>query len=113
MIVIIKKNEKLTGADFAKAREDYGTYIKFTVDTENKVAALGGEFHADAEKILLELGSKQSDIWGGGVNLETKSYDTSAIINLRSGRNNSTEILDEEVRNQFLRIAREILKNHV
>jgi len=35
--------------------------------------AVGGELHSDAEQLLLERGSKQSDLWGGNfspVNLQ-------------------------------------------
>jgi hypothetical protein len=38
--------------------------VKYVVDIERKVVAVGGELHADAEEVLLESGSHQSDIWG-------------------------------------------------
>jgi hypothetical protein len=99
--------------DFKKAREDYESYIKLTIDLENEIVAMGGEYHADAEKELLERGSTQEDIWGGGINLETKTIETNAIINLRSGTNDSTEILDSSKRDKFLAIAKRILENYV
>jgi hypothetical protein len=46
------------------ALEWYGTMIKGVVDTERGVIALGGEFHMDANQILVDDGSAQSDVWG-------------------------------------------------
>ena len=112
MAIIIAK-DKLTKSDFQKAREDYQSYIKLTIDIKQQKVALGGEYHADAEKILLEQGSKQKDIWGGGFNLETKQLETNAIINLRLEKNKSFEILEPKIRKKFLTIAKKILKNYV
>lgn len=110
-IVIVK--DKVSKEDFEKAKEDYQTYIKITIDLENKIVALGGEYHADAEKLLLAKGSKQKDVWGGGVNLETKQIETNAIINLRPGKNDSPEILDGKTRKKFIKIAKKVLKDDV
>ncbi len=113
MIVILEQKQKLTKADFAKAKQDYETYIKITIDIERKVVALGGEYHADAEKLLLDSGSKQDDIWGGGINLNTKEFEANAMVNIRVGKNDTIEILDEKIKSVFLQIAKEVLKEHV
>lgn len=42
----------------------YGDMIKGVVDIEREVRALGGEYHMDANVILVEDGSKQDCIWG-------------------------------------------------
>ena len=34
--------------------------VKYVVDVERGIAAVGGELHADAEQLLLEAGSRQS-----------------------------------------------------
>jgi len=112
MAIIIVEG-KLSKKDFQKAREEYQGYIKLTIDIKRQKVALGGEYHADAEKKLLDQGSKQENLWGGGVNLETKQWETNAIINLRSGKNDSTEILDPQTRKKFLKIAKGILRDHV
>lgn len=112
MAIVLVKN-KLLAKDFQKARKDYQSYVKITVDLEKKIVTLGGEYHADAEKLLLEQGSKQENIWGGGLNLETGNFETNAIINLRAGRNDSPEILDPLVRKNFLALAKKILKEYV
>jgi len=38
--------------------------VKYVVDVERGVAAVGGELHADEEALLLERGSRQDDLWG-------------------------------------------------
>jgi hypothetical protein len=112
MAIVLVKNT-LSLADFQKACKDYQSYLKITIDIEQEAIALGGEYHADAEKVLLENGSRQENIWGGGVNLETGQYETIAMVNLRAGRNNSTDILDARARDKFLKLAQKILQAYV
>jgi len=107
MIIILSK--KATPQDLKKASEDYKTYIKITVDIDKEIVAVGGEYHADAEKILLEKGSLQNNIWGGGVDLILKRFETNAMINLRTSQNSSTEILDEKIREKFLKICHKMI----
>jgi len=42
----------------------FGDMVKIVVDVRRRVAAVGGELHADAEQVLLEHGSAQADLWG-------------------------------------------------
>lgn len=110
-VVLIK--DKLTNEQFREAKKDYSTYIKITIDVMNNFVAVGGEYHADAEKVLLENGARQENIWGGGVNLETNSFETNAIINIRPGKNPSSEIIDLIKRERFLVLAKKALKTYV
>lgn len=110
-LIIVR--DKLAKADFIKAKSDYKSYIKITIDIDTGWAVIGGEYHADAEKLLLNKGGKQGNIWGGGLNLETKQFETNAIINLRPKTNYSTEILDRQTREKFLRMARRIFRQYV
>lgn len=110
-IVIIQ--DKPTFEDLKKAREEYKSYIKITIDVAKEIVAIGGEYHADAEKLLFAKGSKQENIWGGGVNLETGLFETNAIINLRAKTNPSADILDPTIREKFLTIAKEALGRYV
>lgn len=112
LVGIVKVEKKLTKKAFNEVKKDYKTYIKITTDITIGKALLGGEYHADAEKILLDEGSRQEDIWGGGFNLESKNFDTNAIINLRRG-NDSTEILDSIARKKFLAVSKKIFKDYV
>ncbi len=104
-IVVLK--EKLTAPDLKKARKYYGDYIKITADIKKGIVAIGGEYHADAEQLLIqEFGSSQRNIWGGGYNLQSRLFETNAIINLRPRTNTSLEILDSDVRKTFLKVVK-------
>ena len=107
-IVILEKPAKIS--DIQKAREDFENYIKITTDIAKEIVIIGGEYHADAEKVLLsDYQSKQDNIWAGGLDLLSSNFDCNAIVNLRPGRNNSTEILNPNVRQKFLAICQKFL----
>lgn len=110
IIAILKK--KPTKEDIKNAREEYPNYIKITADLFQEIVLIGGEYHADAEKILIEkYGSKQKDIWGGGYNISLNKFEVNAIINMRQPLNDSTDILDPEIRNNFLKLVEEKLSD--
>jgi hypothetical protein len=101
-------DKKLTKEEITGLRKKYGDYIKLTIDVENEWVVVGGELHADGEKILLERGSRQDNIWGGGINFTDKIIDTTAVLNIRPRLNNDNlEILDAEIRKKFHAIVTE------
>ena len=107
-IVVLQK--KPTKEDIKSAREEYPNYIKITADLAQEIIAIGGEYHADSQKIFLEeYGSKQKDIWGGGYNIILKKFEVNALVNLRPPENESMDILDPEIRNNFLELVEEKL----
>ena len=109
--MIIVLNKKATKEQIQKASEELETYIKVVVDVKKNIGAIGGKFHADAEKILLREGSLQRDLWGGGLDLKSGKFDMQAIINIRpEQRNDSMEILDPVFRKRFLEISEKLLK---
>lgn len=108
MLLVIYK--KAVGEEIKKIAEDFDGYIKVVVDIEKEILAGGGERHFDGEQKLLELGSRQKDLWGGGLDLETKEIDYNSIINLRpSAGNPSRDILSTEVRKKFDEIVKKLL----
>jgi len=65
------------------------------------------EIHAEGEKILLEQGSRQSNIWGGGIDLETKTIEFNSFINIRPNDDNpSNEIQDAERRSKYKELTK-------
>jgi hypothetical protein len=102
----------LTKEEVLELQKTYGDYVKLTVDLENEWLVVGGELHADGERVLLEKGSRQNDIWGGGVNLKDGKIDTTAVLNLRPRLgNDSLEILDSQRREKFIRIVKGFFAN--
>lgn len=85
-------------------------YIKLVVDVEREILAGGGKRHVEGEQELLANGSKQSDLWGGGIDWDTKQIDYNSIINLRVREGNpSREILSEKLRKKFDTIVKRLL----
>ena len=108
MSLIIKK--KASEKEIRELSKHFKGYIKVVVDIDREILAGGGDRHADDEKLLLEDGSKQKDLWGGGFDLETKEIDYNSIINLRVNQGNpSRDILSKETRKKFDKIVRELL----
>ena len=88
--------------EIKKLQEEFEVYIKTVIDIEKRICVAGMRLHFEGEKILLQDKSKQSAIWGGGINLETKEIDYNSFINIRPRDNNpKNEILDVEIRKQY------------
>lgn len=100
--MIITKSEPFTKEEIEKLKEQFEFYIKTVIDIEKKVCSAGCDRHFESEKLLLEQGSKQDDLWGGGIDVETQSIDFNSFINIRPTQNNtSNEIQSEEIRRQY------------
>lgn len=97
--MIITKAEPFTKEEINKIKEQFDVYIKTVIDINRKICSAGMDRHYKGEEMLLKRGSKQSDIWGGGVDLETKTVDFNSFINIRPIQSNtSNEIMDIEIR---------------
>lgn len=105
--MIITKSQPFTKEEIEKLREQFDVYIKTVIDLKRKICSAGADRHFESEKILLDEGSNQSDLWGGGVDLETKTVDCNSFINLRpSDENLSNEIQDAKIRKEFEDLTR-------
>lgn len=108
MILIFEK--RATEDELKKIAEDLDGYIKFVVDVKKEILAAGGEIHADGEKLLIAGGSKQQDLWGGGLDLTSGEIDFNSMINLRPNQANpSRDVLDSKIREKIEEIVRKIL----
>lgn len=97
----------LTQKEITELKDELGNYLKLTIDLEREIVVAGCLLHADGEIILLREGSRQINIWGGGIDLVNKVIDTTAVLNLRPNQdNNSLEIIDADKRKKFINIAR-------
>lgn len=100
--MIITKNEPFTKSEIKKLREEFDIYIKTVIDIEKSICSAGANMHFESEKVLLASGSSQTDLWGGGIDLETKTIDFNSFINIRPTQHNtSNEIQDAELRKKF------------
>ena len=86
-----KELARLTSAFF----EDM---VKYVVDLERGVVAVGGELHADAEEVLLADGSLQADLWGAnyypgrGVD---GCIEYTSLINIRPAQGNRSMLVED------------------
>jgi len=94
-------------------QEYFKTFVKIVVDIEKQIMAVGGELHADAEALLIEHGSKQSNLWGANFYPFKTTGDRleyTALINIRpSDDNPSMEILSESIRGKVHDLSQRLL----
>ena len=83
--------------------------VKYVVDVERGIVAIGGEMHADAEEVLLEAGSRQADLWGANYypgRGREGCIEYTSLINIRpSAGNRGMELLDPALRARVLEIT--------
>ena len=108
MLLIIRA--KTDSETLKRVAEDLKGYIKVVVDIRRGILSAGGSKHVDGEQLLLKDGSRQEDLWGAGLDLETNEMDFDSMINLRPKQNTSREILDQNIREQVERITRSFLQ---
>ena len=109
--MIITKHSPYTKEEIVKLREQFDVYIKTVIDIERKICSAGADRHFESEKILLDDGSEQSNIWGGGIDIETKIIDCNSFINVRpQDKNTSNEIQNEKLRKTFEELSKYFFK---
>ncbi len=104
--MILTKSQPFSLEEIEQLKEQFEVYIKTVIDVEKKVCSAGMDRHFEGEEILLGQGSKQSDVWGGGIDIETKEIDFNSLINVRPRDNNSkNEIQNETIRGQYKKLT--------
>lgn len=109
--MVITKLEPYTEEEIEKLREQFDVYIKTVIDVNKKICSAGCDRHFDSEQMLLEQESHQEDLWGGGIDLETKVIDCNSMINIRPIQGNaSNEIQDAKMREEFEKLTKYFFK---
>ena len=109
--MIVTKKEPFTKEEIGQLRELFDVYIKTVIDVERKVCSAGMDRHFEGEEILLDQGSKQSNVWGGGMDVTTKVVDFNSFINIRPNDNNtSNEIQNQEIRKIYEELTKYFFK---
>lgn len=107
-VIILTK--KASAEEIDKMGYEYGNYIKVVVDIKKGILAGGAAMHYDEERLLLEYGSKQEDLWGGGIDLKTGQIDYNSMINIRPKQENpSREIMSKDIRERFSKIVKDMI----
>lgn len=95
------------------AQDLYGDMVKAVADVGRKVLAIDAELHSDLERLLLESGSFQNDLWGFNLYPEQEDEDFiefDSLINIRPRQKNmSRDVEDPGIRKAIV----EIVNSHV
>lgn len=87
--------------------------VKYVVDVEREVIALGGALHADAESVLLEDGAAAADLWGANLYPLLPPEDRiefTSLINIRPAQGNpGMEVMDPALRARIRAITERLL----
>lgn len=108
-------NKKIALSQLKKmAMRKFGGLVKAVVDIEKKIMVVDGDMHADEEKFLLDLGSKQENLWG--INLYPDEIgenfiEFDSIINIRPSLNNLSRFVEnEKIRKKITEIVEKLVK---
>jgi hypothetical protein len=97
----------------AMAQELFGDFVKAVVDVEQKIAAFGGELHADVEAKLLEEGSKQENLWGINIypdRTREERIEFNSMINIRPSQGNrSRNVEDKEIQAEIRKVINKLI----
>lgn len=109
--MIITKDSPFTKEEIEKLKEYFDPYIKTVIDVEKETCSAGADRHHDSEQILLQEGSNQKNLWGGGIDFETKIIDFNSFINIRpNDANTSNEIQDTKIREKYKKLTEYFFK---
>lgn len=110
----IVKN-KISIAELKKMSEKmFGNLVKAVVDIEKEIMAVNADLHADEEKLLLENGSEQRNLWGINLYPENSGDDFvefDSMINLRPSQGNrSRSVENPEIQKEILEVVNKLLE---
>ena len=95
------------------ASHQFGDMVKFVVDVEKEIMAIGGDLHADEEAVLIENDSNQNNLWGINYYLDKGAKSTiefDSMINLRPSQNNrSRDVENSETRKQIVVVVNKLI----
>lgn len=96
------------------ANKMFGGLVKAVIDIKKEVMVIGGEMHADEEKFLIDLGSKQEDLWGINLYPEFRGenfIEFDSMINIRPSLNNLSRYVENEtIRKKIVEIVNKLVK---
>ena len=111
---IVLISDRIASSQLAELVDRFFTdMVKYVVDVERGIAAVGGELHADAEQLLLEDGSRQEDLWGANYYPDRdpdECVEFTSLINIRPAQGNpSMEIENDEIRDHVRSLTHQLI----
>ena len=106
-------NEKIKRSDLKNSRFAMDDeMVKGVVDIKKGLLAIDAELHADLEKMLLENGSNQFDLWGINLYFDGDLVEFDSMINIRPAQGNrSRGVEDENTQKKILEIVNNWVEN--
>lgn len=110
--MIIVTSLPYSKSQIKQLQEQFDVYIKTVIDINQKICVAGMDRHYEGEQLLLKNGSRQSDIWGGGIDVHSLVIDYNSFINIRPNDNNpSNEIQNHDIRKLYEQLTRQFFVN--
>lgn len=95
------------------AADCFGDMIKCVADVRTGQLALNAEMHADLERLLLEHGASQEDLWGFNLYPDEDGEDFieyDSVINIRSWQDNpSRDVINPAIREAIQKIVKHFI----
>ncbi|PIP27833.1 MAG: hypothetical protein COX29_04360 [Candidatus Moranbacteria bacterium CG23_combo_of_CG06-09_8_20_14_all_35_22] len=92
----------------------FGNLVKAVVDVEKEIMAVDADLHADEERLLLENGSEQKNLWGINFYPENSKDDFiefDSMINLRPSQGNRSRGVDDvQEQKKILKVVDKLVK---
>jgi uncharacterized protein DUF5674 len=99
---VVLLDDRIDPVELRRLVARFEEMVKYVVDVERRVIAIGGEMHVDAEQVLLEAGSRQADLWGANYypgRGPDGCIEYTSFVNIRpSSGNRAMELLDAGLR---------------
>lgn len=96
------------------ANERGSDFVKGVVDIAQGIMAIGGEFHADEEEMLVEQESKREDLWGINLYPQKTKEDWivfDSLINIKPTQGNrSMSVKDSVIQGRIKIIVDALIK---
>lgn len=89
-----------------RAHALFEDFVKAVVDVRRGIMAVGGGLHSDEERILLDEGSSQADLWGINLRLDNTTeawIEFDSMINLRPSQGNRSRGVDDPALREKIR----------
>lgn len=103
---VVTLTRRIDPAELRRLAGRFEGMVKYVVDVERRLIAIGGEMHADAEQLLLEAGSRQVDLWGANYypgRGRDGCIEYTALINIRPAAGNRGMELQDRARREKVR----------
>jgi len=106
-VVVLKS--RIDPGELRRLAERFEGMVKYVVDVERQLIAIGGEMHSDSEQVLLEAGSRQADLWGANYypgRGRDGCIEYTSLINIRpAAGNRGMELQDRALREKVREIT--------